>query len=310
MVTASEEGKPEVLRAALAGTSEGAHTWGDPGPGPVSQPVLDLGPKAATRRVWLAAMWDHREVIYVLARKDFQVRFKRASLGVLWAVAVPLLQATVLVVVFSRLIRPIGHGVPYGAYVLSGILPWTYFSSTLSPGATSIIDGVGITDKVWFPRAILPLVPCLSGLVGLAISMVLILIGAPILGAPVGLNWLLLIPACLLLVCFSIGICLVTSALQVYFRDVRFIVLALLTVWLYATPIMYAESGVGSISTYLNFNPMTGVMALFHIAVVGQAASNQSWHWAIAFSAAVTVVLLVVGSEVQRRYDRLFVDRL
>lgn len=309
MVTASEKGDPTVLSVPSAGAPDGD---APPvrNPSSESQPVLELGPKPATRRAWLATMWGHREVTYVLARKDFQVRFKRASLGVLWAAAVPLLQATVLVIVFSRLIRPIGHGVPYGAYVLSGILPWTYFSSTISPGATSIMDGVGITDKVWFPRAILPLVPCLSGLVGLGISMVLVLIGAPILGAAVGPNLLLLIPACLLLVSFTIGVCLVSSALQVYFRDVRFIVLASLTVWLYATPIMYAESSVRSISTYLNFNPMTGVMALFHIAVVGQAASNQSWRWAVAFSAAVTIVLLIIGAEVQRRYDRIFVDRL
>jgi lipopolysaccharide transport system permease protein len=276
----------------------------------VSQPVLDLGPEPATRPAWLATMWDHRQVIYVLARKDFHVRYKRASFGVAWALAVPALQATVLIVVFSRLIRPIGHGVPYGAYVLSGIFPWTYLSTTLPPGSTSIVDGVGLTDKVWFPRAILPLIPCLSGLVGLMISMVLILIGAPLLGSPPTLSLLLLIPACLLLVMITMGICLVSSAMQVYFRDVRFIVGAAMMVWMYATPIMYPESAIGHLAKFTDLNPMTGVITLFHLAVVGQAASNRSWHWSVAFSVAVTAVLLAVGLEVQRRYDRVFVDLL
>lgn len=273
------------------------------------QPVLDLGSEPATRRAWLATMRDHREVIYVLARKDFQVRFKRASLGVLWAVAMPVLQAVVLVVIFSHLIH-VKSGVPYGAYVLSGILPWTYFASTLPSGCTSIVDGAGLTDKVWFPRAILPLVPCLSGLVSLAISMVLLLIGAPLLGANLGVHLLLLVPACLLLFSITTGLSLVTAALQVYFRDVKFIVNAALMVWMYATPIMYAQSGVGGVANYLDFNPLTGVITVFHLAVVGEAASNHSWHWPVAISVTVTLVLLIVGVEAQRRYDRVFVDLL
>lgn len=274
-----------------------------------NQPVLDLGPEPAGRRQWFATMWDHRAVIYVLARKDFQVRFKRASLGVLWAVAVPVLQASVLIFVFSHIVR-VRTGVPYAAYVLSGILPWTYFTATLPGGCTSIIDGTGLTDKVWFPRAILPLVPCLSGLVGLGISMVLLLIGTPLLGANVSLNLLLLIPACLLLIAITIGICLVTSALQVYFRDVKFMVGAALMVWMYATPIMYPLADVGHVGKYLNFNPMTGVITLFHIAVLGQAESKQSWHLPVLVSVAVTIVLLVVGLDAQRRHDRVFVDLL
>jgi lipopolysaccharide transport system permease protein len=278
--------------------------------GPASQPVLDLGPEPATRSAWLATMWDHRQVMYVLARKDFHVRYKRASFGVIWALAVPALQATVLIVVFSHLIRPIGHGVPYGPYVLSGIFPWTYLSTTLPAGSTSIVDGVGLTDKVWFPRAILPLIPCLSGLVGLVISMILVLIGAPILGSPLTLSILLLVPACLLLVLITMGICLVTSAMQVYFRDVRFIIGAAMMVWMYGTPIMYPESAIGHLAKFIDLNPLTGVITVFHLAVVGQAASNRSWYWSVAVSVAATAVLLVVGLEMQRRHDRVFVDLL
>jgi lipopolysaccharide transport system permease protein len=271
-----------------------------------SQPVLELRPRPASRRDWLRAMFDHRGVLLVLARKDFQVRFKRATLGVLWAVAVPAVQSAVLIVVFSHFVRT-RHGVPYGPYVLSGMLAWTYFSSILPLGATSIIDGAGLTDKVWFPRALLPIVPAVSGLVGLAISMVILVAFAPILGAPLEPRILLLIPGCALLVAFTVALSLVLSALQVYYRDVRFMVMAAVSVWLYATPIVYAKSNVGRLGSWLDFNPVTGIVSLFHLAVIGD---HEAWSRAVVITLVVTVVLLVAGIEAQRRHDRLFVDLL
>jgi lipopolysaccharide transport system permease protein len=269
-------------------------------------PVLELEPGPMSRREWLGTMWDHRSVLMVLSRKDFQVRFKRARLGVLWAVAVPAVQAAVMIVVFSHFVRTHNH-VPYGPFVLSGILGWTYFSSTLSVSVTSIIDGATLTDKVWFPRALLPIVPCVSGLVGLAISMVILLVFAPILGAGVHLRILLLVPACLLLIAFTVALSLVLAALQVYYRDVRFLIMAALTVWIYATPIMYQKSQVGSLGPWLDINPMTGIVSIFHLAIIGD---HESWKPAVAVSVGVTLALIAIGVEAHRRYDRLFVDLL
>jgi lipopolysaccharide transport system permease protein len=269
------------------------------------QPVLELEPGATPRREWLTSMWEHRGVILVLARKDFQTRYKRASFGVLWAVLVPLLQASVLIFVFSHFVH--AKGISYAAFVLSGILSWSYFAMVLPAGTTAIVDGTTITEKLWFPRAILPLIPCISNLVGLGISMVILLIGAPLVGAHPDLHLLLLIPACLLLVVFVMSLTMALSALQVYFRDVRFIVYAALTVWLYATPIMYPKARVGSLAPWLDFNPMTGIISLFHVAVIGR---DGSWIRALVVSLISTAVLLVVAMEAQRRHDRLFVDLL
>lgn len=277
-------------------------------PAPVlgAQPVLELGSAPMSARAWLRTMAAHRDVLVVLARKDFQVRYKRASLGVLWAVLVPAIQAAVMIVVFSHFVHS-HDGVAYGPYVLSGILGWTYFSATLGASVGSIVDGSGMTDKVWFPRAILPIVPCVSGLVSLAISMVILLVFAPVLGAHVALRLLLIVPACGLLVAFTIALSLVVAALQVYYRDVRFIVLAALTVWIYATPIMYMKANVHGLGPWLDFNPMTGIVALFHIAVVGD---HEPWLRAVIVSCGCTLALLVAGVEAQRRHDRLFVDLL
>lgn len=287
-------------RADMAGSV--AAEAGPAGP----EPVLELGSGAASRREWSRSLWAHRGVIRVLARKDFQTRYKRASLGVLWAVAVPLLQATVMIFVFSHFVHA-GSRISYAAFVLSGILPWSYFSMTLPFATTSVVDGTSLTDKLWFPRAILPLVPCMSNLIGLGISMVILLIGAPIVGQSPSATLLLLIPACLLLVLFTVGLTLVLSALQVYFRDVKFVAAAALMVWLYATPIMYPKYKVGSLAKWLDFNPMTGIISLFHVAVLGHDGAVTR---ALIISVVATAVLLVVGFEAHRRHDRVFVDLL
>ena len=269
-------------------------------------PALELGPRPPSTGAWLRSMWAHRGVTWILSRKDFQVRYKRATLGIFWAVAMPLLQAAVMAVVFSHFVK-VARGIPYGAFVMTGVVSWGYFSNSMPVAATSIVDGAGLTDKVWFPRAVLAIVPCISGLVGLAISMAALLVAAPLLGASLGLRVLLLIPACILLVAFTTSLGLLLSALQVYVRDVRFIAAAAIVVWIYLTQILYPKNLVGRIGPWLDFNPMTGVIELFHLAIVGP---HNPWGRAVIVSVVTTLVLFVIGVQAHRRHDRLFVDLL
>jgi ABC-type polysaccharide/polyol phosphate export permease len=215
------------------------------------------------------------------------------------------LQGAVMAVVFSRVVR-ISSDAGFAAYVMSGIVAWAYFSGTLSTASTSIVDGAGLTDKVWFPRLLLVLVPAISGLVGLVVSMLVLLALAPVVHVTLGLNLLLLAPACVLLVSFTLALSLVLSALHVYFRDVKFIVQAAMLVWLYLTPIAYPKSLLGSIGPWVDLNPMTGVVAVFHRAVGQTDPSGR----AIVISVVMTAILLVVGLAAHRFYDRLFVDKL
>lgn len=257
--------------------------------------------------LWLRDVRNHGEVFSILVRKDFQTRFKRASLGVLWAVAVPILQGLVMAFVFSKVVR-LGGGDGFAAYVMSGTLAWSYFAGTIGSGVTSIVDGSGLTDKVWFPRLLLVGVPAVSNIIGLGISMVVLLAIGPLLGADYGPKLLLLLPATVLLVVLATGFSMVLSALHVYFRDTKFVVQAALLVWIYMTPIIYFRSLLEHWGRWLELNPMTGVVSLFHEAV-GQGR-DDSLARPLLISVAFAVVLLVVGAEAQRRHDRLFVDRL
>ncbi|HMC38570.1 MAG TPA: ABC transporter permease [Acidimicrobiales bacterium] len=269
-------------------------------------PVLDLTPAADSYRLWWTELRRHAGVLLVLARKDFQTRYKRASLGVAWAVAVPVLQGAVMAVIFTRVVRS-GTGSGYVIYVMGGVAAYSYFASVLGTSVTSIVDGAALTDKVWFPRVILVVVPSLSNLVGLVVSVVVLVALMPAFGVDYSVRLLLLVPAIGLLAALVTSLGLVVSALQVYFRDVRFIVQAALMVWMYLTPVIYPIGFLHRLRIVAIANPLTGPVSLFHMATVG---SRGLWVAPLVVSLSVTAILLVVGAEVQRRYDRLFVDLL
>jgi lipopolysaccharide transport system permease protein len=268
--------------------------------------VLEIGADPTPLHTWLQSIWAHRAVLWILARKDFQVRYKRASLGVLWAVAVPLVQAAVLAIVFSRIV-PVRAEVPFGLFVFSGVVAWSYFSATTQVSVSAIVDAAALTDKVWFPRGLLAVVPCMANLVGFAVSALALVALTPVLGGHLSAWLLVLLPATLLLILFTVALALVLSALDVYFRDVKFLTMAAFLVWLYLTPVVYPQEAVGQLGKWLDFNPMTGVVNLFHLAVLGPF---EDWHRSVVVTVVATIVLLVIGAEIHRRHDRLFVDLL
>jgi len=267
---------------------------------------LVLTAEPESRAAWLADLRRHVPVLGVLARKDFQTRYKRASLGVVWAVAVPVLQGTILAVVFSRVAKVGGDG--FGLYVLSGIVAWSYFAGTLAAATTAIVDGSGLTEKVWFPRCLLVLAPAIANAVGFVVSLAVALAVTPMLGGSYSVRLALLVPAVALLVAFTVGLSLTVSALYVYFRDVKFIVQAALLVWLYLTPVLYPKDLLDGLAGWVDLNPMTGVVELFHEAFQGGAADGLGR--AVLVSVVAAVLLVAVGLEAHRRHDRIFVDQL
>jgi ABC-type polysaccharide/polyol phosphate export permease len=269
-------------------------------------PVLELDARPASLRAALGDVWRHRSVLKALARTDFQARYKRATLGLLWAVAVPLIQAAVLAVVFSRAIR-IGTGPDFGAYVLSGVVAWSYFAMTIGTASVAVVEGSGLTDKIWFPRALLPMAPAVANLVGLLVSALTLVATLPLFGVDLGPQLLWLLPAAALLVAFTTALALVAAALHVYFRDVRFIVQAALLVWFYVTPIFYPLDAIGGLRHVIEANPMTGIVTMFRLATVGV---DGAWLGPVIISMAVTVLLLLAAVEAYRRHDRLFADQL
>lgn len=266
-----------------------------------------VGARTGAREL-VVRTWQAKDLVATLARKDFFVRFRRTSLGLLWAVGLPLVQAAVLAVVFTRVV-PIETGGNYGIYVFSGMLPWTFLSSTVTVGSTSIVDGSGLATKIYFPRAVLPLVTLGANLYGFVPGIVVLLVGAATIGEGLDADVVLLVPAVALMVVFVAALTLLLAALHVYLRDLRFVVTAATMAWFYGTPVIYPlDQASGALRTVLLLNPATGMVTLFRAAVSDTGTSGAGP--ALVSTVGWTVVLLVAAVAFHARRDRVFVDLL
>ncbi|MGH9123416.1 MAG: ABC transporter permease, partial [Acidimicrobiales bacterium] len=198
-----------------------------------ASPTLTLDARPVSLGEWFRGLWHFRGVLVALSRKDFQVRYKRASLGVLWSVALPLVQSIVMVFIFSRVGNfGTGRSYSYAGFVLAGMVPWVFVSTSVLASTTAIVDASGLTDKVWFPRAIVALVPPCANLILLGTSAVILLVELPVVGVAPNVRLLLLIPASVLALAFTAALGLLLAAMYVYFRDLKFMVAAAVIVWL------------------------------------------------------------------------------
>lgn len=281
-----------------------------PTPGPRAHAAVgfELDGSSTTMRHLIVDVWRSRDLLATLARKDFFVRYRRTSFGLLWAVGLPLIQAAVLAVVFTRIVR-IETGGNYGIYVFSGMLPWTFLSGTVNVGATSIVDGSALATKIYFPRAVLPLVTLGANLYGFLPGVAVLLIGAATIGEGINGDAVLLVPATILMVLFVAALTLLLGGLHVYFRDLRFMVQATLLAWFYATPVIYPlDEAVGTLRTILLINPATGMVTLFRAAVSDTGTTGLGT--ALVSTMVWTVCLAILALVLHARRDRVFVDLL
>lgn len=282
--------------------------------------LLDVTASRGNPIALVRSIWAYRFLIFTLARKDFFVRYRRASLGVLWSVGLPLVQALVLTVVFSVIVKlPAPHHTARSVFIFSAIIAYNFFNAALLQASTAIVDGSGISSRIYFPRAVLPIMAVGANAYTLVASAAVMLAIAAAVGTHMDVHVLMIVPAILLAVVFTVALALVLSALHVYFRDVRYIVQAVLLAIFYVTPIFYAleapNSGKritllephGYVRDFLLCNPLTGIVETFRTTV---GAADSVWPLAAGITLIWSVVLLIFGLWLQSRWDRNFVDLL
>ena len=244
-------------------------------------------------------------LLRVLAKKEFLVRYRRASFGVVWALALPLLQASVLGLVLPKFVRFDVEG-SYVLFVLAGSTVWSFFGTSIGDGTASIVAAQDISTRVYFPRLVLPLVVVLSNVYAL-LPGVGVLIGASIFVHGPTLRTLWLVPGVLVATLLVASLAAVLSAMHVYFRDVRYLVQASLIPLFYLTPVIYPLDAIGGLRRWVEINPMTGVVELFRAGTVGV---DGPWLSSVVWTVGWSAGLFVVGLVVHRRRDRVFVDLL
>jgi lipopolysaccharide transport system permease protein len=269
---------------------------------------FDLRPGPTPPGMLLRDIWQARGLVRSLSRKNFYVRYRRATLGFVWAGIMPLLQALAITLAFSVVLK-VRAATAYPVFVFSGLAGWNYYSGTLSSASTAIVDSASMASRIYFPRAINVLVQVATALYGYAISMVILLAVALIAGDGLTYRALLLVPATVLVVWLTAALALCIAAMHVYVRDLRYAVGAMTAALFYLTPVAYPFERIPEhLRWIIILNPATGVVQLYRAALIQPApplwlsAAGVSILWA----AAATGLALYLHC----RNDRNFADLL
>lgn len=253
-------------------------------------------------------IYQYRELLKTSVRKDIRGRYKGSFLGILWSFINPLLQVLVYYIVFPILMR--GTIPNYVVYLICGLLPWTYFQSSIMAATGCIKANSGIIKKVYFPRQILVLSQVLSGLINFFISVPIILVFCLLFQIP--LTWhMLWIPVIAVIEALLIyGLSLILSAINVYVQDVEYIIQFVLNMMFYGTPIIYTLdmlSGQSLLSSLVSLNPMTILVNAYRTCIMYDG--NPGWRGLLAVL-ALALLLCAFGSWVFNRLQRGFAEEL
>ena len=271
----------------------------------VTAPTVVIEP-GKRRYLDLKSIWEYRELLYFLVWRDLKVRYKQTAIGVSWTILQPLIGMIIFTAIFGYLARIPSDGIPYPIFAFCGLLPWTYFATSLNRCMVSVVADAQLVSKVFFPRLILPLSGTMSGLVDFLISLCLFLGLMNWYGFAV--TWrVVVLPAFLLLALLTaLGIGLWFAALNVRYRDIGYVVPFLTQIWMFASPIIYPASMIPEKHRWLySLNPMTGVIEAFRWTLLGKAHPDFMM---ISLSAVVVFGVFAGGLVFFRRMERTFAD--
>ncbi len=254
----------------------------------------------------LRALWEYRELLYFLAWRDIKVRYKQTVLGIAWAVIQPVFIMVVFSIFFGRLAKVPSDGLPYPIFAFCALLPWQLFAHALTESSNSLVANERLITKIYFPRLVIPLSAALSGLVDFVFAF-FVLLGMMFYYGVVPSAALWALPLFVLLaVATALGVGFWLSALNVQYRDVRYLIPFLTQIWLFISPVAYPSSIVPEVwRLAYSLNPMVGVIEGFRWALLGRAAAPESM---LAVSVGVAVLLLLSGLFYFRRMERTFAD--
>ena len=260
----------------------------------------------------LSDLWRYRDLLFFLVWRDLKVRYKQTLLGVLWAILQPVLTMLVFTFVFNRLAGIQANGIPYPLFSLAGLLPWFFFSQGLTQSSNSLVGSSHLITKVFFPRIFMPVAPVLAGCLDLILAMIVLAGLMTYFGILPGWSFLALPVVIGILLLSTLGVGIWLSAVNVRYRDVRYVVPFLTQLWMFVSPVIYPASDVISkfesrgLPIWLyGLNPMVGVVESYRWAVLGVGSMPGSL---LIASAGMSLVLFISGLVYFRSTERDFAD--
>lgn len=277
----------------------------------VGSPVFALSktviqPLSGWQSLELKELWHYRELLFFLGWRDVAVRYKQTLLGIGWAIIQPFLTMVVFSLFFGKLAAIPSDGIPYPIFAYAALVPWTFFANVISQSANSLVGSANLLKKIYFPRFVLPISCIFPGVVDFALAFV-VLVGMMLyygIAPTSNVIWLPLLLLLALITALGVGFWL--SAMNVQFRDVRYVIPFLIQIWLFATPIAYPSSMLPEhLRVLYGMNPMVGVVEGFRWALLG---TNTAPGPMIIMSACASLVLLLGGAYYFKRAERTFAD--
>lgn len=270
-------------------------------------PITFIRPTRGWVSLRLQEIWEFRELLYFLLWRDLKVRYKQTALGAAWAIIQPFMTMVVFSLFFGRLARVPSDGIPYPIFTYTALVPWTFFANGLNQSSNSLVGSAHLITKVYFPRLTIPVASVLSGILDFSIAFAVLLLMMFYYDISITAQALWMPFFFLLALMTALGVGLWLSAVNVKFRDVRYVVPFLIQFWMFATPIAYPSSLLSEPwRTVYAINPMVGVVEGFRWSLLGSTASAPGTMTLISF--AMSFFVLISGAFYFRRMEKSFAD--
>ena len=265
-----------------------------------------IEPKKGWIPIDLRELFLFRELLFFLAWRDIKLRYKQTALGASWAILQPLFTMVVFTIFFGKLAKMPSDGVPYPIFSYSGLLLWTFFANAIASGSTSMISDANLISKVYLPRIILPTSATIFGLVDYAIAFMILGLMMVYYNFTMGIT-ILILPLILFMTwMLAAGVSYWLSALNVKYRDIRYILPFFIQLWLFASPVIYPSSlASGKYGWLLTLNPMSGLVEAHRSAILGHLELN---FMSLGISIALIFIVFLSGLMYFKRVERYFAD--
>lgn len=248
-------------------------------------------------------LYEYREMIFSLIQKELRGKYKGSVLGFFWSLLIPLFQLVIYTIVFS-VFMPSSVDKFY-IFLFVALVPWLFFNSCVSGGATSVIQQKNLVEKIYFPRMALPIAYSISYFINMLLSFIIVFLALFISGVGIELKVLWYLPIIMFIeFLLGIGAALIFSALTVYFRDLEYILNIVTMAWMYMTPILYPlEQVPENLRSYLYFNPMTSIIIAYRdILYYQQAPEMKTLIYAVIWGAAAIIIGFLSFQKLQRNF--------
>jgi len=271
-----------------------------------SGPETVIEPNPGWRFVNVRELWEYRDLFYFLVWRDIKARYAQSVLGIGWAVIQPVFTMIVFTIIFGKLARIGSDGVPYAIFSFTALVPWIYFSNSLTESTGSLISASNMLGKVYFPRLIIPITPLVSKLVDFGIAL-LLLFGLMAWFKTIPTIWALTLPLLIILMMLTAaGLGMWLTALAIQYRDIKYGMNFAVRLLMYAAPVVYPASLIPQKYRLLyGLNPMAGVIEGFRAALLG--SRPMPWDL-ITVGSIMAIVFAFTGALYFRRMERIFAD--